>query len=141
MAKVCRVTSPLTIIIELAGTRHLSCLGCSCRPSTKYFFPHRTLFQFICPYRPVSWADSRAGRLTVYVSGHRPRTSQGSDACLRRSSSIVYSSLALGGEGGRGWKTEELSHNFPDLLFPTTSLICMLRTLGFPILPIDTGSM
>ncbi len=27
----------------------------------KNFFPHRTLFQFICPHRPVSWADSRAG--------------------------------------------------------------------------------
>jgi hypothetical protein len=29
--------------------RFVSCLGCSSRPSTKYFFPHRTLFQFICP--------------------------------------------------------------------------------------------
>jgi hypothetical protein len=24
------------------------CLGCSSRPSAKYLFPHRTLFQFIC---------------------------------------------------------------------------------------------
>jgi hypothetical protein len=30
--------------------RILSCLGCSSRPSTKYFCPHRTLFQLICPY-------------------------------------------------------------------------------------------
>jgi hypothetical protein len=28
--------------------------------STKYFFPHRTLFQFFCPRRPASWAGSRA---------------------------------------------------------------------------------
>ncbi len=30
----------------------MSCLGCSSRPKTKYFFPHRTLFQFICPHSP-----------------------------------------------------------------------------------------
>ncbi len=29
----------------------LSCLGCSSRPSTKYYFPHRTLFHFFCPHR------------------------------------------------------------------------------------------
>ncbi len=28
--------------------RFLSCLGCSSRPSTKYSFPQRTLFQFLC---------------------------------------------------------------------------------------------
>ncbi len=28
---------------------------------TKYFFPHRTLFHFLCPHRPASWAGSRAG--------------------------------------------------------------------------------
>jgi hypothetical protein len=25
-----------------------------------YFFPHCTLFQFICAFRPASWAGSRA---------------------------------------------------------------------------------
>ncbi len=40
----------------------LFCLGCSNMPSTKYFFPHRTLgFQFLCPHLPASWAGSRAG--------------------------------------------------------------------------------
>ncbi len=39
-----------------------SCLGCFSRPST-IIFPHCTLFHFICPHRPVSWAraGSRAG--------------------------------------------------------------------------------
>jgi hypothetical protein len=49
-----------------AGTKSLlSCLGCSGQPCTKYFFPHRTLFRFMCPHRPatwaVHWAGSRAG--------------------------------------------------------------------------------
>jgi hypothetical protein len=35
--------------------RLLSCLGC---PG---FFPHRTLFQFICPHRPAIWTGSRGG--------------------------------------------------------------------------------
>jgi hypothetical protein len=34
--------------------RFLSCLGCSSQPSTKYYFPHRTLFHFISPYRQGS---------------------------------------------------------------------------------------
>jgi hypothetical protein len=84
-----------------AGTRHFGpALAALVGSVQNIFFPHRTLFQFICPYRPASWADSRAGRLTIFVTGHRPRTSQGPDACLRRSSSIVYSSLARGGGGG-----------------------------------------
>jgi hypothetical protein len=29
------------------------CLGCSSRPSKKYFFPHCTLFQLLCPHRPA----------------------------------------------------------------------------------------
>ncbi len=41
--------------------RFLSCLGCSSQLSTKYFFPHRTLFQFMCPHRQALWAGSRAG--------------------------------------------------------------------------------
>ncbi len=40
--------------------RFLFCLGCYCRPSTKYLFPYRTLFQFLCPHRPASWTGSRA---------------------------------------------------------------------------------
>ncbi len=43
--------------------RLLSCLGCP------VFFPHRTLFQFICPHRPANWAGSRAGPpVSEYVS-------------------------------------------------------------------------
>ncbi len=34
--------------------RFFSCLGCSCQPGTKYYFPHRTLFHFIGPCRPGS---------------------------------------------------------------------------------------
>ncbi len=33
------------------------------RPSTKYFIPFRTQFQFLCLHRPASWAGSRAGSL------------------------------------------------------------------------------
>ncbi len=44
-----------------AGTRDfLSCLGCFSWPST-IFFHHCTLFHFVCPHRPASWAGSRAG--------------------------------------------------------------------------------
>ncbi len=49
--------------------RFLFCLGCSSRPCTKYFFFSRTLFQFLCPSRPASWAGSRAGSpISQYVS-------------------------------------------------------------------------
>ncbi len=41
--------------------RFLFCLGFSSQPSTKDFFPHRTLFQFLSHHRPASWAGSRAG--------------------------------------------------------------------------------
>jgi hypothetical protein len=41
--------------------RFLFCLGCSSRLSTEYVFPHRTLFQFLCPYLTARWAGSRAG--------------------------------------------------------------------------------
>jgi hypothetical protein len=41
--------------------RFLLCLGCSSRPGSKYFSPHRTLVQFFCLHRPASWAGSRAG--------------------------------------------------------------------------------
>ncbi len=36
-------------------------LGSSSQPSTKYYFPHRTLFHFISSHRPATWAGSRAG--------------------------------------------------------------------------------
>ena len=39
----------------------LSCLGCSSRPSVKYFGPHGALFKFLCPHSPARRADSRAG--------------------------------------------------------------------------------
>jgi hypothetical protein len=40
----------------------LSCLGCSGQPGKKYFFlTVPTRFQFMCPHRPATWADSRAG--------------------------------------------------------------------------------
>ncbi len=52
--------------------RFLACLGCSRRPSTKYFFPRRTLFQFLCPQRPASCALCRqlcwVACLLIYVS-------------------------------------------------------------------------
>jgi hypothetical protein len=43
--------------------RLLSFRGCSGQPSTEYFFPHRTLFQFMFPQRPASWAAGCAGPL------------------------------------------------------------------------------
>jgi hypothetical protein len=39
----------------------LSWLVYSGHPSTKYLFPHRTLFQFMCPHHLGTWAGSRAG--------------------------------------------------------------------------------
>ncbi len=47
--------------------KFLSCLGCSSRPSTEYFFPHRTIVHFICPHRPASWASSRAVSPVSYI--------------------------------------------------------------------------
>jgi hypothetical protein len=29
-------------------------------PEQTIYFPHRTLFQFMCPHRPAAWAGSRA---------------------------------------------------------------------------------
>jgi hypothetical protein len=42
-------------------SRFLSCLGCSCQFSRKYYVPHRMLFHFLSPYRPATWAGGRAG--------------------------------------------------------------------------------
>jgi hypothetical protein len=45
--------------------RFLSCLCCPSRPSSKYFLPHLTLFQFICPH----CLDGRAvSPVSKYVS-------------------------------------------------------------------------
>ncbi len=45
-----------------AGTRDFYlAFVCSGEPNTKYFFPHRTLFQFMCSLCPATWAGSRAG--------------------------------------------------------------------------------
>ncbi len=41
----------------------LFCLGSASRPSTTYFFPHRTLFQFLCPP-----SASRLGRQSYWVA-------------------------------------------------------------------------
>jgi hypothetical protein len=39
----------------------VSCLGCSSEPSTKYYFPHRTLFHFLSPHCSATWTGRRAG--------------------------------------------------------------------------------
>jgi len=42
--------------------RFVFCLGCSSRPSTKYFFfPNYALFNSFVPIAPASWACRRAG--------------------------------------------------------------------------------
>jgi hypothetical protein len=47
--------------------RFLSCFGCSSRPSTKYFFPHHTLFKLLCSHRTASWVPAELGRLSLSV--------------------------------------------------------------------------
>jgi hypothetical protein len=39
----------------------LFCPGCPGQPNTKYFFPHRTLFQSMFPHRSGTLAGRRAG--------------------------------------------------------------------------------
>jgi hypothetical protein len=53
-----------------AGTKDFcSALAALVRPSIKYFYSHRTLFQFLCLHRPASWGGSRAGSpISSYVS-------------------------------------------------------------------------
>ncbi len=43
----------------------LSCLGWSSRPSSKYLFPHHTLFQFICPLAQQAGEAAVPGRLSL----------------------------------------------------------------------------
>jgi hypothetical protein len=49
--------------------RFLSCLGCSSKPGTKYYFLTAHFFAFLVPIaqQPGQWAGSRAGS-PVYVS-------------------------------------------------------------------------
>jgi hypothetical protein len=58
------------LIVACRYKSFLFCLGCSIvGPEQNILFPHRTLFQFLCPHRPASWAGSRAGSLVSwYVS-------------------------------------------------------------------------
>ncbi len=51
--------------------KFLFCLGWSSRLSTKYFFPHRTLFELLCPHCPASCARQPCwvACLLVRVSG------------------------------------------------------------------------
>jgi hypothetical protein len=44
-----------------AGTRDFCSALAALDGPVKYFFPRRTLFQFLCPHCPASWAGSRAG--------------------------------------------------------------------------------
>ncbi len=39
----------------------LAALVSPIQPHRTTFFPHRTLFQFVCPHRPATWVGSRAG--------------------------------------------------------------------------------
>ncbi len=51
--------------------RLLPCLGCLGQPTTNNFFPHRTLFQFMCPHLASNLGrqSCRAACLWMYVSG------------------------------------------------------------------------
>jgi hypothetical protein len=57
-----------------AGTRDFcSALAAIAGPDPNIFFPRRTLFQFLCPNRPASWAGSRVGSPVSYclsLHGH-----------------------------------------------------------------------
>jgi hypothetical protein len=45
-----------------AGTRGFyPTLAALVSPEQTIFFPHHTLFKFMCPHRPAAWARSRAG--------------------------------------------------------------------------------
>jgi hypothetical protein len=57
-----RGPSLVVLLVSLCSyIRFLSCLVCPSQPSTKYYFPRRTFFHFISPYRPATWTGSRAG--------------------------------------------------------------------------------
>jgi hypothetical protein len=70
-----------------AGTRDFyPGLAALVSPITKYFFPHHTLFQFMCTHRPATWAGSRAG----------PPVSE----CVSPGTTITAKLLHWGGGGG-----------------------------------------
>ncbi len=54
------------LLLSCRYKKFFFCLGWFYRPSTKYFFPHRTLFKFLCHHRPESWAGSRTGPPVSY---------------------------------------------------------------------------
>ncbi len=85
-------------------------VACSSRPSTNYFFPHPTLFQFLCPHRLVNWAGSRAGSLiSWYVSGLFPPS-----PCIL---SHVHGLLSSGGRYARPKKphmSQQFAQNISD---------------------------
>ncbi len=48
--------------VGLVGVRDFcSAMAALVGPVQNIFFPHRTLFQLLCPLHPASWAGSRAG--------------------------------------------------------------------------------
>ncbi len=47
--------------------RFLSCLGCSSRPRTIYFFPHRTLFHSFIPIAQQAGQEVVLGRLSLSI--------------------------------------------------------------------------
>ncbi len=79
--------------------RFLFCLDCSSQPSTKYFFPYHTLFQFLCSPWPASWAGSRAeSPVSQYVSLVVSQT-------WYSQRHLILLDVGGGGGGGRGRKT------------------------------------
>jgi hypothetical protein len=65
--KITKERGPYLVSSLGLSCRFLFSLGCSSRPNTKYFFPHRTQFQFLCPYRIAQQAGQAAmlGRLSL----------------------------------------------------------------------------
>jgi hypothetical protein len=69
---------PFLAVSSGLSCRYKSCLFCvkfSSRPSTKYFFPHRTLFYFLWPHRPEAGQAAVLGRLSLSVYLWLPLTS------------------------------------------------------------------
>ncbi len=53
------------VVLFMPVQEVLFCNSCSSRLNTKYFLHHRSLFQFISPHRPASWAAVVQGRLSL----------------------------------------------------------------------------
>jgi hypothetical protein len=56
-----------------AGTRDICSALAALVGPVKSIFSHRTLFQFLCPHRPASWASRRAGSPVSCVPGRTSR--------------------------------------------------------------------